>query len=141
MDAQTIFDNAIVAQRAEEMKTSEQLTLGELIMSLEKCQQGADISFDFEHARPTDLTSYRGNYRELAICFDFDTEFLKVSKFVDMLKEAIGKTYQGWKGGDFLMGKTTPMWAANSGSCGQTAIIEVVDDELEVMLVTKRLGY
>jgi len=35
MDLQTILNNAVAQERAEEMKTSSQLTLGELILKLD----------------------------------------------------------------------------------------------------------
>jgi hypothetical protein len=34
-----------------------------------------------------------------------------------MLTEAIGKTYTGYKGGEYVMGKVTPVWVANYGNC------------------------
>ncbi len=76
MDFQEIINNVVKAKRAEEMKTSEQMTLGELIAKLEPIaekQKGKDteatVRFDFEYAFPTAFSSWRGSYYELAINF------------------------------------------------------------------------
>lgn len=150
MDLQKLVDNSVIANRAEEMKTSEQLTLGELIMKLEtvspvyedydKKQQDKDVAFEFEYLKPTGLSSWRGSYRELAIEFDGDKEYT-VKSFIKELKEAIGKTYQGYKGGDYVMGKTTPLWVANYSNCGETAVVDIRDTEYTTYIVTKQIPY
>jgi len=35
-----------------------------------------------------------------------------VEEWIEVLKQAIGKRFTGYKGGDFLMGKNTPVWLA-----------------------------
>jgi len=150
MDFQKMVDNSIEAKRAEEMKTSEQLTLGELILKLEaidpqwenheKEMRDKVVAFEFEYLKPTGLSSWRGSYRELAIEFDGGKEY-SVKEFIKELKGAVGKTYQGYKGGDFLMGKATPLWVANDGNSGETAVVDIRDDTYNVYLVTKQLEY
>ena len=39
------------------------------------------------------------------------------------------------------MGKTTPIWVANYGNGGKTAVIDVVDNEYEVILITAYRKY
>lgn len=164
MDLQTMLDNAVQAKRNEDMKTSEQLTLGELILKLEattayqkfdemKSKYSSDgpyVNFDFEYIYPTGVSSWRGSYRELAITFDYHDwigeyhkpeKQLTVVEFVDLLKSTIGKQFTGYKGGEFTMGKNTPVWVANYSNTGNTAIVDVVDEEYEVILVTKYLPY
>lgn len=161
MDFQKMIDNVVKAQRAEEMKTSEQLTLGELIAKLEpivekqkdkKKEDEAIVSFDFEYAFPTGFSSWRGSYAEIAIEFDFvgygfgdytpkDKKEPTVSEFLSLAKSVLGKTYTGWKGGDFVMGKTTPVWVANPGNSGETAVVDVLDEGYSVKLITKYMPY
>lgn len=153
MDLQTMLNNAVEAQRAKEMLTSPQLTLGELILKLEALPQDLPVTFDDEKYKPTGLNSWRGSYRELAIEYEdgggiayeqpkpdckmdaqFDihrhdcpcggtnefkttlTEKPTVGEFVAVLKNVLGRYFIGYKGGDFTMGKTTPLWVANYGS-------------------------
>lgn len=155
MDLQTYLDNATTAAREERMKTSNQLTLGELILKLEpiveaqkkkKKDDQANIYFDFADTFPTHLHSWRGSYAELAIGFgggtySSDDKAMTVIDFYKILKEAIGKTYIGWKGGDFVMGKNTPLWVSDDGMGSQTGIIEIVDEGYQVILMTQLFTY
>lgn len=151
MDLQTMLDNAVITSRNESLKGSPQLLLGELIAKLEplianqeavkeKYGQEANVVFDFEYLKPTGISSWRGSYRELALEFDGTNEFT-VTEFVELLKGAIGKTYQGYKGGDFLMGKQTPIWVANYGNSGSTGVVGVLNNEHTVILETARCEY
>lgn len=59
-----------------------------------------------------------------------------MTAFLQMLKGAVGKTFMGYKGGDFVMSRQTPVWVANYGDAGHTAVIGVVDDGYQVILIT-----
>jgi len=142
MDLQTYIQNAVKASRANTLANSDQLTLGELILKLEpivnnqKEGEEATVSYDFEYLFPTSINSWRGSYDELALNFETQGEKMKVSEFLKMLKECIGKTFTGYKGGDFTMHKGTPIWVANYSHSGNTAIIDVVDNGYVVILIT-----
>lgn len=137
MDLQTILDNACLAKRQETLKTSKQMTIGEIILKLEAINKtDEEVWFDFEYARPTDLDSWRGIYAEIAFGFDCETKPKTVKEILVILKEAIGKTYTGYKGGDFTMGKNTPVWVANYGNSGETGIVDIVDGGYKVILIT-----
>jgi hypothetical protein len=143
MDLQKMFDNAVEASRAEQMKTSKQFTVGELILKLEmvkKNEKGEDkqVRFDFANLRPTGLNSYRGTYREIAFGFDEETNIPTVSEVITWLKEAIGKTYTGYKGGNFVMGKNTPVWVANYGNSNSDGISGIKEDDWTIYLLTEK---
>ena len=148
MDLQTYLDNAISASRTKRLETSDQLTLGEMILKLEpivyaqqKRENEATVKFDFEYLFPTEIDSWRGSYSELALNFTSEGEPMKVSAFLQMLKDCVGKEFTGYKGGEFKMGKLTPIWVANYGNSGSTAVIEVVDNGYEVILITAYRPY
>lgn len=151
MDWQEAIDNAIKVERAEAMKTSQQLMLGELILKLEAiADKSKRIIFDDKRYHPTGIDSWRGSYAELAIEYAEDGEKLRVGDFLASLKDTIGKTFEGYKGGEFLMGKTTPVWVANYGDSsgfkhdGDTwtqAVIDVSQDEQNVIIETKPIEY
>jgi hypothetical protein len=61
--------------------------------------------------------SYRGYYRDLA--FE-PKEGAAVSEMLDCAKSALGTTYQGYKGGDFVMSEYTEVWLANEGDTGES---------------------
>jgi len=153
MDLQTILDNAVAAKRAEEMKISAQLTLGELILKMEGKSDDKPVVFDDGKHFPTYLGSWRGSYCELALGYnEYEGEKpMEGSIFAEKLKEAVGKTYQGYKGGDFTMGKTTPVWVANDGESSgfrettedghETAIVDIVETEDAIVLQTFNTSY
>ena len=129
------------ASRKETLVSSDQLTLGELILKLEPIVEKQDkeepmVQYDFEYLFPTDIDSWRGSYEELALNFTSEGEQMKVSEFLKMLKSTVGKTFIGYKGGEFVMSKHTPVWVVNYSNSGNTAVIEVVDKGYTVLLIT-----
>lgn len=155
MDLQEYLDNFTTAAREERMKTSSQLTLGELILKLEpivkaqkrkKEEDLAIVKFDFADTFPTHLHSWRGSYAELAIgwgggTYGSEENPMTVVKFYEMLKSAIGKEFTGWKGGEFTMDKNTPLWVSDDGMGSHTGLLEVVNDGWQVILITQIFDY
>jgi hypothetical protein len=182
-DFQDFLTNTIKAKRAEEMKTSPQLTLGELILKLEAIDKNLPVYFDNEKYRPTSIGSWRGSYCELSINYksnkgcdtinsdeiervyeyengekyivykQIDTTLpknVRVKDLLKILKMAIGKTMPGYKGGNFLIGKTTPVWVASYGESegyktdedyNFQAIVDVKVKNKKAILMTKLILY
>lgn len=67
------------------------------------------IGFDTPH-------SYRGYYHELA--FE-PKENTTVGDMLRCAREALGETYQGWKGGEYTMSGDTTCYLAEMGCCGE----------------------
>ena len=88
------------------------MTLGELITFLEKEDPhlSVQVGFDYPH-------SYRGFYANLA--FEPCTK-RTVTFMLDRAMNAIGTTYGGYKGGEFIMEPWTDVWLAKHGECGET---------------------
>ena len=154
MDIQKFVEDSIKAQRVDMLAKSDQLTLGEMILKLEpiveKYKDEPDdkqptVNYDFEYLFPTDIDSWRGSYAELALNFVgyvySDKRPMKVADFLKMLKEAVGKEFIGYKGGEFIMSKHTPVWVANYGNSGNTAVIDIVDGGYFVLIVTAYREY
>ena len=122
--------------------------LRELIKSLESVSQDKTIEFDFG-GTPNEAHSYRGYYRDLAFGFapgiGYYDEVIEsiplktVSQFLQECREANGKTYTGWKGGDFTMCDTTEVWAAQEGMSSDIAITGINELEDKVIITTKNL--
>lgn len=149
IDLQTYLDNALKVGRAEKMKTSDQLTLGEMILKIEpilknqdavieKYKHEAKVCYDFEYLFPKTIDSWRGIYTELALDFVSSSEDdeMGITDFYNMLTDCIGKTFTGYKGGEFVMGKSTPVWVANYGNTGNTAVVDIIDNEYQVIIMT-----
>jgi len=62
--------------------------------------------------------SYRGYYHDVA--FEI-AEDITVGEVLSAAKEALGSTYQGWKGGDYTMKDYTETWlVAREGETGES---------------------
>lgn len=112
-----------------------QLTLGDLISKLKESNPGMTIKFDFCYFCPVSINSYRGYYDHLAIGYEQYKE-VTVAQLLTLCEGAVGKTFEGYKGGDYKMSLSTPLWVDNYGEMTGTTITGVVDDEVVVTLVT-----
>jgi hypothetical protein len=120
------------------VKSLDQKTLGELIDLLKRRDPDEKVRYDFGPFCPTTLDSYRGYYDDLALGFDeidWDT-YPTVKSLVAELESAIGKTFTGWKGGDYVMDRETPLWVANPGDSHGTAITGLAECRWITVLTT-----
>lgn len=117
-----------------------QLTLGEFIKKLEEQPQDNEIMFDFVYFKPVGIHSYRGYYHQLAIGYTVDSDYQpKVGDILKLCKDAVGKCFTGYKGGDFLMTEKTPLWVSNFSEVGDTAIVDVIDAGWKSVIETRFL--
>lgn len=115
----------------------EPLRLGTLISKLEKEPQDNYLRYDFWSfvPDPSEIGSYRGYYSDLALGYQEYVD-VYVKDVLASLKEALGKTYQGYKGGEFLMDEDTPVWVGTYGHAWDTGIVDVVRDGVITVLAT-----
>jgi hypothetical protein len=112
------------------------IKLGELIKQLSTCNPDARVQFDFCDLRPTILRSYRGYYDQLALGWEEDGN-RTVGELLEERKAAVGKVYEGYKGGEFTMNEETPEWVSGYGRASGMAIKRVKDFEYYVVLTTR----
>ena len=96
----------------DENTRPDHLCLSEIISELELHDADKVLPLGFRTPH-----SYRGSYYDLA--FE-PAENITVGEMLAAAREANGKTYEGWKGGDFTMGDWTPCWLAWQGDCGES---------------------
>jgi hypothetical protein len=96
----------------EQMKrTSSQMVLGELIDHLNTLPMDTII----KGLGP--LMSYRGYYCDLS--FELIESYEQsAAQLLDECNSALGKTFIGYKGGDFVMDESTPLWVSFYGATG-----------------------
>ena len=143
MDLQEVVGNAVAVERAEAFVASDQLSLGELILKCEaiaaaheKDEKPPEVFFDFGHFYPTRLMSWRGIYAELALDYQTGSGGMPVGRFLELLRGAVGKTFEGYEGGSFVMGRSTPVWVSNYGESAHTAVLDAKDFGWVVVIVT-----
>src|SRR5687768_754993 len=110
------------------------MTLGALIDALKSHDPSKRAYFDFVHFQPEGVHSYRGYYDHLAIGYGRDGR--TVGQLLELCEGAVGKTFEGYKGGDYTMTRDTPVWVANHNESGGTAIVRVRDEGWRVLLET-----
>lgn len=87
------------------------MQLGLLIKFLEKCDPNIVVPMGFSNPH-----SYRGYYQDLA--FE-PTENVTVKGMLESAKSALGTTYTGYKGGEYLMDENCEVWLAQYGMTGE----------------------
>lgn len=146
------LQKSVKENRDAKFARSKQFSLGKLIAEMEKCGVSKRdgyakiLYFDFGSAIPTELSSYRGAYNELALGYGLlkdipESQRVTAPQLLDKLKEAIGKTYSGWLNGEYTMSKNTPIWVANPGENGHTGIVGIIDDSWRLIILTEYTEY
>jgi hypothetical protein len=123
-----------------EVRSQYHLTLRQLIGDLEKVgDQTKPVRFSGAREDgaiyPIDPHSYRGHYADLA--FRGSCDPISVEEFLEVCENALGATFEGYKGGDFVMDERTPLWCAEWGDIGR-AIIDTREAGGALILVTAR---
>lgn len=122
MDLQKLFDNSVQGMRNEALKNSPQWTIGELLVAMENVDHTLPVKFS-DGTHPGYLTSWRGSYHEIAFTYETEGTPPTVKKVLKDLGDSVGKTYEGYKGGDFVMGRRTPVWVAEWGDSRDTGVV------------------
>jgi len=114
------------------------MTLGAMISALEPLDPSLSIYFDFCGFGPGGFMSYWGYYNHLAVDFkEPDRPKDTVGNFLRRCKNALGETFEGYKGGDFVMDETTPVWVDRYGHGGGTAIVGIREVGFGVVIDTR----
>lgn len=103
------------------------------------------VFYDFCMTHPTTIDSWRGVYALPALGWDDGgwhgerepNEPPTVSALLEELKSSLGKTFQGWKGGDYTYNGTEPLYVDNPGRSGATLVDGVSDEGWCVVIRTR----
>lgn len=112
------------------------MTLGELTARLEAMPQDAEVIFSHHGRSPRSFCSYRGYYNMLSI--DSGENSVTASEVLAWAREADGKTFEGYKGGDYTMSRNTPVWASDWGDVTNQAITGVELREGSVFILSEK---
>jgi len=115
-----LIKDSVNAERNKEFKNSNQATLGELINFLSQKKDQNEVlkeAFNEPH-------SYRGYYDELAFepCED-----ISVGELLKIAKDCIGKTFTGYKGGEYTMTRHAPIWLSQYGTTGEEITLDYLE--------------
>lgn len=122
MNLQDLVDAMSAEWRRERSQT--QMTLGKMIKALEAMPVDAMVSM-LKNAH-----SYRGYYSDIA--FEPDAkQTCAASALLAECRDALGETFEGYKGGNYLMDEDTPVFVAFYGCCGRKLMGFAEDGSLE----------
>ena len=105
-----------------------QMTLGDFIDALEALDGNREV------AGVGEMMSYRGYYSDLAI--EPEESVAPVREVLAKARACMGEVFSGYKGGDFLMGKTTPLWLSEYGTASGLRVMELDTTVEPIRLVT-----
>lgn len=111
-------------------------TISDLIQFLERCPPSSIVVYD-NGKIPRYLCSWRGDYTELALSQDGAFP-ISVGDILKDLRDAIGKTYEGYKGGEYQMNGATGVYCDNWGQCTNTHIVGGIHRDGVAVLKTTR---
>ena len=120
------------------------MTIGEVIDTLERAKPDAPVWFAFGYCVPTDVDSWRGVYAEPALGHvnagrGSQKQPPTVADILKKLKEAIdGRTFSGWKGGDYSYSRSDTLHVDNPGEYSNTELIRVQVEDWRVTLHTAK---
>ena len=146
MDMQNIVDALNHASRVERSKYH--LTLGELTTALYREGTGPSLPVKIigdavenkqGHLYPGMASSYRGYFSDLA--FAPRVTPITVGEFQKVCDKALCRTFEGYKGGDYVMDAGTPLWISDYGAASCHAITShFVVEGNGFYLTTKRIA-
>jgi hypothetical protein len=97
------------------------MNISDIITELHRFDGSTFVTMKYNHVEGNwgDLDSYRGYYSELSV--DSGDEVADVSYVIKTLSEAIGRTFNGYKGGNYKMSGGTELYWAEYGCLGPVA--------------------
>ena len=123
IDLQKMLD--VMMEQRREDRSKYHLTLGKLIKRLEQIKPRKKI-LTADGQGIVGLSSYRGYYSDLAL-HPVDGPVWTAAQLLREAKAVMDTELTGYKGGEFLMTKDTPLWLASYGRCGP-AILDLASD-------------
>lgn len=136
MDIQAMI--GAMSQSWYDARTRYHVTLGAAIERLAACDQDAIVVLsDAPGSSPGAPDSYRGYYSDLAFP---EVSHRPVSAVLADCRSVLDQTLTGYKGGDFTMDSTTPLWVAEYGDSSNRAVVDIREADGKVEFVVKTLS-
>jgi hypothetical protein len=117
----------------------ETISLQDFIAKLSEVPQFKNVVYA-GGSKPGDFGSSRGYYEQLALGIAPNSaKNTSVRFLLSKAKKCIGKNYRGYKSGIYKMHHNSPVWCDNYGHWSNTAIIDVVEEDDKVVLITRKI--
>ena len=133
IDFEQFLHAQVSKMKQEEFAKKPIKTLGEVILLLKMQPASNLVTLDCTKDNPCGLDSYRGYYEDLSLDYDDRGKEITVKQLLELFEGADGKTYTGYKGGDFAMHRKTLVWVAPYGHCGR--MLTDIKDENGITII------
>lgn len=114
-----------------------QMDLGDLTDAVRNAPKGTIVMTDTGES-VSNPHSYRGYYEQASIEPD-STGTSYTEHFSEELDTFIDNIAEGWKGGDFYMDSSTPVWVSSEGSVSGRALVGIEMDGDVMVLMTEEM--
>ncbi len=127
-----------MGQAMQSERSNYHVTLGELCQVLSAAPQDSKVVLDHNlSVSPGSPDSYRGYYSDLA--FAPSSEPITVKDFKAVCQDCLGKTFEGYKGGDYTMGPETPLWLSSYGTTRDSRAIVGIHQEMDLFVLQTKV--
>ena len=139
MERQMALIQAAVSNQARE-NAANIATLGELAALLRPLDASRTIVFYGKgvSGSPGTIDSYRGYYEFPAIDWREDGS-ANVGELFNEIESAIGATFTGYKGGNYPMTRSSPLWVSGYGNCTGLGIVGVDASSDPVKILVEKI--
>ena len=129
--------DAIDRNRLDWQREQGAMTLGEILDDLETRPQDYRLGVQWVHGVSGigEVDSYRGYYKDLAIEPGPVTSLVEVG--LGVLRQAVGSTVEGYKGGEFLITRESRVWVSTCGDCSGLMVTGVEQDDEEHTIILR----
>lgn len=143
LDIGTAIEGAMAQHNKERRESATNIRLGELIKRLENLPVKT-LHDNTENDRyvitlgavsVSGFDSYRGYYEDLSLVPSKEGYGMKVSELLERAKEARGKVFTGYKGGNFPMHDDSIIWLAPYGESHGIALVDTIVTDWYFVLV------
>lgn len=128
----------------QKIESGKEYNLDNLIKDLEKYKDST-ILVEFDNGKiPTQFSSWRGSYCELALEYKDEGTFCAHDLYIEAFNTN-GSIFEGYKGGNFEMDLNTPIHQANYGDVGvkinneynEYKIVGIKEENGKVIIITR----
>ena len=126
----------VISESDRQTRSQYHLTLGKLIEYLSKCREDKEVKLDIGGTLGKEH-SYRGYYSDLA--FSLVYEEMTAGKLLKKCKKILNSEYTGYKGGEYIMDASTPLWISDYGVASSFAVIGLYHNDGICYLQTKKI--
>ena len=144
IDFERVVHAEVAKMKQDEYAKKPIRTLGEVILLLQAQPKENLVKLDFTDDKVEAIDSYRGYYEDIALEYGPESRFsyrgplTTVKELLDECERAVGKTFYGYKGDEYIMHRKTLVWVSRWGHCDQRMVTDIRSDGNITTIITEK---